>query len=555
LAELALDVNLTLDQNLNAVAASHPQREALVCEAARVTYHELGRRVNALAAGLHQLGLRKGERVAVVLPNSAEFVYCFFGIGRAGGVMVPINPLNTRREIQYILNDAEAVAAIIGPNAWGNSLPAMIQGLRDELPHLRHVIVASDAGPEGTRPLANILLPDAPPLPSRSEPADLFGLMYTSGTTGLPKAVMHTHRTMVAPVMASDRLRRALFEQPSLRTAATVTRLATRYGARFLRWAGKPQTILNPSPFHALAGYGSITTTLLFGYRLVSLERFHPVRLLELIERERVNVISAAPTMYALLLEVPDFHRYDTSSVLYCAMGAAPCPPELVRRVRERFGCPVIISFGTTEAGGSGSITGIGDPDDLQVETVGRAYPGVEVRIVDHQRQELPRGETGEVALRTPGAMKGYYKAPEATAEVVDAEGWYYTGDLGTMDEKGYIRIVGRKKELIIRGGQNVFPAEIERHLLTHPAVQSAAVVGVPADREGEAVWAYVVPRAGMTLTEAEVLEHCRGEIAAYKVPSAVRVVHELPRTPTHKVKKFELQQRAVQELAQRAAP
>jgi fatty-acyl-CoA synthase len=466
--------------------------------------------------------------------------------------LVPVNPLYRRREIQHILSDAQAAAAILIPNAWGNDLLGMIQDMRDELPHLRHLIVVSDTAPEGTLSFDSVMPGDAPPLESQSESDDLFGLMYTSGTTGLPKAVMHTHHTMLAPVLASDRLRRAMFERPTLRTATGLARVLTRYGGRFLRWAGKPQTMLNPSPYHALAGYGSITTTLLFGYRLVILERFHPVRILEMVEREHVNVLSATPTMYSLILDVRDFDRYDKTSVLYCTMGAAPCPPDLVRQVRERFGCPVIISFAATEAGSAGLITRIEDRDDLQVETVGRAFPGVDAKIVDAQRQEVPLGQVGEVVLHTEGVMKGYYGAPEATAEALDAEGWYYTGDLGVMDEKGYLRIIGRKKDMIIRGGQNVYPAEVERYLLSHPGVQSAAVVGVPTAREGETVWAYVVPKDGRKLTETAILDYCRGEIAAYKVPSEVRIVDTLPRTPTQKVKKFELRHAALQELEQR---
>jgi fatty-acyl-CoA synthase len=543
---------MTLDQALHEVVSSYPDREALVFETTRVTYRELGQRVNALATGLRHLGLRTGDKVAVILPNCPEFVTCFFGIGQAGGVVVPVNPLYTRREIQHILGDAEAVAAIFISDAWGNDLLGMIQDMRDELPHLRHLIVAEETAPEGAISLDSVMPLDAQPLASQSESDDLFGLMYTSGTTGLPKAVMHTHRTMLVPVLASDGLRRAMFERPTLRTATGLARVLTRYGGRFLRWAGKPQTMLNPSPYHAMAGYGSITTTLLFGYRLVILERFHPVRILELVEREHVNVLSATPTMYSLTLDVRDFDRYDKTSVLYCTMGAAPCPPELVRRVRERFGCPVIISFGATEAGTAGLVTRIEDPDDLQVETVGRAFPGVDAKIVDAQRHEVPPGQVGEVALHTQGVMKGYYGAPEATAEAVDAEGWYYTGDLGVMDEKGYLRIVGRKKDMIIRGGQNVYPAEVERYLLTHPAVQSVAVVGVPTEREGETVWAYVVPKDGRNLTDTAILDYCRGEIAAYKVPSEVRIVDTLPRTPTQKVKKFELRQQALQELERR---
>jgi acyl-CoA synthetase (AMP-forming)/AMP-acid ligase II len=252
------------------------------------------------------------------------------------------------------------------------------------------------------------------------------------------------------------------------------------------------------------------------------------------------------------MLDVREFDEYDISSVLYASMGAAPCPPELVRQVRERFGCPVIISFGATETSGAATITSITDGEKNQTETVGQTYPGVEVKIVDDDRQEVPRGTVGEVATKMPGVMKGYYKAPEATAAALDDDGWYYTGDLGTMDRKGFVKIVGRKKDMIIRGGQNVYPAEVEAVIIAHPKIREVSVIGVPSELEGETVWAYIVPMSGETLTTQEILAFSRKEMAAYKVPQEIRIVEELPRTPTQKVRKFQLREQARQEITGR---
>ena len=551
--EPTLNGDMTLYQALATVVSSYPDREVLVFDEARVTYRELGQRVDALAAGLHQLGLKKGEKVAVILPNCPEFAYCFFAVGQAGGIFVPMNPLYRQREMKHILSDAEAAAVIFVPQVWGHDLLGIIQDVREELPHLRHIIVHADSAPESTISLESLLTTPGPEPPvSLTASEDLFGLIYTSGTTGMPKAVMHTHRTMLAPVIASDKLRRAMFERRSLPDMARMARTITRYGARFLRWSGKQQTMLTPSPFHAMAGYGMLLNSTMFGYRLVIMERFHPVQILELIEREHVNVLSATPTMFSVILGVSDFDQYDKSSVLYCAMGAAPCPPDLVRRVREGFGCPVTISFGATETGGGATITRMEDPDTMQTDTVGRVFPGVRLKVVDDQRRELPLGRVGELAVQMNGVMKGYYKAPESTAEALDDDGWYYTGDLATMDEKGYVRIVGRKKDMIIRGGQNIYPVEIEHFLMTHPAVQAVAVVGVPDEVGSENVWVYVVLQPGADLTRQDVLDYCQGELAPYKVPSEVRILDAMPMTPTTKARKFKLREMALQELEQR---
>jgi acyl-CoA synthetase (AMP-forming)/AMP-acid ligase II len=331
-----------------------------------------------------------------------------------------------------------------------------------------------------------------------------------------------------------------------------MVRTVTRYARRYLRWSGKPPTTLTPSALHALAGYGVVLGSLLSGYRAVVVERFHPAQTLATIAAERVNVLSATPTMYAMMLSLPTFEQYDTSSLLYCAMTAAPCPPPLVREVRERFGCPVMIAFGATELSGAPLVTQITDPDEMQLESVGRVFGEAEIKVVDDERRELPPGQVGELACHMDSIMKGYYNAPEATAQVVDDQGWYYTGDLAVIDPRGYVRIVGRKKDMIIRGGQNIFPLEVETFLQAHPKVQLAAVVGVPDPLGGESVWAFVVPKPDTPLAPQEVLDHCRGKIAPYKVPQEVRVVQELPLTPTAKVQKFRLREAAIAELEAR---
>ncbi|MGC8874424.1 MAG: class I adenylate-forming enzyme family protein, partial [Chloroflexia bacterium] len=288
---------------------------------------------------------------------------------------------------------------------------------------------------------------------------------------------------------------------------------------------------------------------LLMGDRLVVMPRFHPREALRLVEQERVTILIAVPLAYQVMLSILEQERYDTSSLLICATGAAPCPPHLARAIRERFGCAVHIGFGATETAGGIAATSVADSDARQVETVGKPMPGVEVRIVDDERRPLPPGQIGELACRYNGLMLGYYRNPEQTAEVIDEEGWYYTGDLAWMDEQGYLRIVGRKKDVIIRGGQNIYPAKIEAHLLSHPKIREAAVVGVPGVLGEESIWAFVRLQEGAQMTATEVLDHCRAALEPAEVPSQVRFVEELPQGEPGKPQKFLLQQAALAEL------
>jgi acyl-CoA synthetase (AMP-forming)/AMP-acid ligase II len=388
---------------------------------------------------------------------------------------------------------------------------------------------------------------------SSPEADDLAALVYTSGTTGAPKGTMHTHRNLIAPVVASMKLREAWMPKPSIKSMVRVAKALRRYRSRLVRAAGRQQTFLAGMSYHGIAGFEVVLQALLTGDKLVIMERFDPVEALRLIEKEKVTIVIAAPTMWAVMSRVKDLGQHDLSSLLICGTGAAPCPPNLAHELRERFGCGVAIGFGATELGGGVMTSSLDDPDHLQAETVGQVFPGVEARVVDEERRELPTGEVGELAVRVDSVMKGYYKAPEATAEVLDEEGWYYSGDLATIDERGYVRIVGRKKDMIIRGGQNIYPKEIEDYLLTHPKVRSVAVVGVPGRLGGERVWAYVVPEPGEDLTAVEVLDYCRGQIAAYKIPEVVRFLSELPTSTAGEVQKYKLRQAALGELQQRS--
>ena len=531
----ALTPQMTMGEALRRITKDRPRQEALVCGSFRLTYGELQERVDQTAAKMAEIGVGKGDRVALWLPAGVTFVILFFAVAERGAVVVPVDPMALpQRMASVVKQTAPRLVVACEP------LPAAVE---KALPNEASVVVAGDEGE-----MALTLPAGASPTPVDVTPEDLLAILYTSGTTGTPKGVMHTHRSLIAPVVASLRLRELWTRRPTLARLPKMGRALARYRERLLRAAGRPQVFLSTVGFHTITGVEVFLQALLMGDTLVIQPRFHPVEALELIQRERVTILVAVPTALAVMLRLKSFDQYDLSSLLICGTGSAPCPPELAREVQRRFGCAVHIGFGATETGGGIAATDLGDPEDRQAETVGRPMPGVEVRIVDDEGHPLPPGEVGELWVRSEGRMVGYWGAPDLTAQVVDEEGWYHTGDLAVMDEEGYLRIVGRKKDMIIRGGRNIYPEKIERHLTTHPAVREAAVVGVPRGLGGEEVWAFVIPEEGARLTPHQVREHCRGVLEPYEIPQVVRIVDDFPRTSTGKPQKFRLREMALQE-------
>jgi fatty-acyl-CoA synthase len=530
---------MTLSQGLQEVAQAHPSREALVCGPERLTYGELAARVGRLAGGLLRLGAQKGDRVAIVLWPGWEFVVLFFALARLGVVAVPLNPQLRRRQLARVLGDVQPVA-VVAATGTGEGAEAIGAVAREAAPGCRLVALGGEC--QGALAFGELLA--GPAVEEGSQPVgpdDLAAILYTSGTTGEPKGVMHSHRGLVAPVVASVRLRRMWLHEPSPAQLARMAGLVARYGLRLLQAAGRPQTFLTAVGGHAIAGIEVMLQALLMGDRLILMPRFHPTETLRLIEKERVTILVAAPMALSVLVRMPGLDRYDLSSLLIAGTGSAPCPPDLARQVQERLHCAIHIGYGMTEVGGGISATSVEDSPSRQAETVGRPMDGMEVRVVDEERRPLPPGRVGELAVRGASRMLGYYGAPELTREVVDAEGWYYTGDLAVMDEQGFIRIVDRKKDVIIRGGQKIYPAEVEQFLEAHPAIREAAVVGVPGPAGDERVWAFVVRKEGGELTARDVLDYCRGALEAYKVPDQVRFLAELPRSEAGKVRRREL--------------
>jgi fatty-acyl-CoA synthase len=536
----SLNTQITMAEALRRVAEPRRGQEALVCDSARLTYGQLLDRSHALAQGLYGLGIRKTDRIATLLPPGPEFALTFFAVAELGAVIIPLNPQLRRRSLGATLRDAEP-AALVTVDPVDRDVYGSIDGLR-------HIIFVEPGA--GSEPwLAGLIssgqngsmsLPDV-------SPEDLLALLYTSGTTGTPKGTMHSHRGLIAPVVASTKLRELWVRRLNLQKLGQMAKALARYRERLLHAAGRPQTMLSTTGWHTITGLGLMLQALLMGDRLVVMAHFHPRRALQWVQQERVTVLVAVPTAFQVMLGVEGFEQYDLSSLLICGTGSAPCPPHLAQEIQRHFHCALHIGFGATETAGGIAATSLADSDRRQAETVGRPMPGMEIKIVDEQRRELPAGQVGELACRSDSVMLGYYRAPEATAEVIDEQGWYYTGDLARMDEQGYVRIVGRIKDVIIRGGQNIYPAEIEAYLASHPKVREAAVVGVPTGVGGETAWAFVLLEDGAQMTEQEVLDYCRAELEPYKIPGRVRFVDDLPRSEGGKPMKGELRQAAMQ--------
>jgi acyl-CoA synthetase (AMP-forming)/AMP-acid ligase II len=500
MGEITIGPETTVDDAQAQAVAAYADREAVVIGEERATFGELGERIDRLAAGLYKLGLQKGDVVVLFLPTCLEFVYLYWALSKVGAVVAPVNPLSRQAEIAHILADSEAKAVVFAPNVSGNDLMAIMQNVRGDLPNLSHLIVRGDDAPQEMIAFDSLMTSKEPRPPEGiNEPDDLWALLYTTGTTGAPKGVMHTHRTAMGQLLGIAKLAAAMTEAPMSQIGSLV-KLTLKYGTRYVKSAGKQRAMVALPPLYATGGHYCARSSLLMGDLFIGPEHFHPVWALEMIEREQASTLVATPSMFRLMLDVKDFDRYEKSSLLVVTSSMAYMPPKLAQRVRERFKCPLMIAYGTTEAGGV-TATGLSDRTKVATETVGRAASGAEVKIVDSEHNEVPRGEKGEIAVKWAGIMAGYYKAPELTAQVLDDEGWYYSGDLGTMDEEGVFKIVGRKME-------------------------------------------------GQTVTPQEVLRHCRKDLTAFKVPSEVRIVDELPMAAGLKVQKYKLRRMAEEELA-----
>jgi fatty-acyl-CoA synthase len=525
---------------LTLLAADYPQNEALIYPDRRLRYDfsQLEWLARQVAKGLLSLGIGRGDRVALWASNVPEWVVLQFALAKIGAVLVTVNTSLRAAEIEYLLKQSEASTLITIAGFrdvdYVETVYDILPELRDseegklhsmKLPFLRNVIYIGDEHPGGMIRYDSLL--------SRSEQVsdeqldahssvqgldDVINMQYTSGTTGFPKGVMLTHRNIVNNAY----------------------------------WLGEglaltpKDKLCVPVPFfHCFGCVIGVLGAYTHASALVPLEIFDPVRVLHYIEQERCTTVYGVPTMFIAELEQLDYHTFDLSSLRTGIMAGSLCPEPLMRKAIERMNLTeLIIAYGLTEASPGITLTPRTDSVEMRTQTVGQVLPEVEVRIVDPATGvDCPPGRAGELCCRGYNVMKGYYNNPQATAEAIDKDGWLHTGDQATMDEAGYVRITGRIKELIIRGGENVAPKEIEDLLRNHPKIADVYVYGVPDDRYGEEVAAAVRLKPGETATVEEIREFCDGRIAKFKIPRSIRFVDSFPMTASGKVQKFKLRE------------
>jgi len=492
---------MNLAASLARNAADNPDRVAIHLGDQTTSYGELDDQSARVAGLLAARGIAPGTPIGIMLPNVPEFASVYYGILRTGAVVVPMNPLLKAREIAYYLGDSGAPVIF----AWHITAPEVEIGAKEA--GAEAILVDPATFPD--------ILATASPAPQVVDRAayDTAVVLYTSGTTGHPKGAELTHANLINNVEVS---------------AADLFQL----GPDDLIFGGLPL-------FHAFGQTCTLNAAIMTGASLTVLPRFDAAKALGILADQRVTIFAGVPTMFSALLHVPDRSGYDVSALRLCISGGAAMPVEVLRQFEDAFDCIVLEGYGLSETSPVASFNHPGR--ERKPGSIGTPIRGVEMRVVDASGAEVPQGEVGEIAIRGHNIMKGYLNRPEATAEAVSADGWFRTGDIGRVDEDGYYYIVDRKKDLIIRGGYNIYPREIEEVLYEHPEVAEAAVVGIPHPELGEEVGAAVALKPGATVTPDELRSYVKSQVAAYKYPRRVWIVDALPKGPTGKILKKEI--------------
>ena len=539
---------LTVGGLLDLVAGHRPEDDALVYvdRGLRYSYTEFKEVVDKCGRALMALGVKKGDHVAVWGQNVPEWVTLQFATGKAGVVLVTINPAYKAQELRYALDQSDAAALFLTEGTQeANFVEILEEAVPDlaaepgeelmgkGLPHLKHVVLIGDEAATNAPHLMSFesFMEEAEKVSAdelaerqNSLSADeVINMQYTSGTTGFPKGVQLTHANIV---------KNAFFIGECMEL-------------------GPEDRICIPVPFFHCFGcvLGTLNTVAHEG-TMVPVETFDPQVVLEAVHEERCTAVLGVPTMFIAELEHPNYEKYNTSSLRTGIMAGSPCPEEVMKQVVNDMGAEEItIAYGQTESSPVITQTRTDDPIERRVSTVGRALPDVEIKIVDMETgQEVGTGEQGDLYTRGYHVMKGYYKMPEETEEVIDEDGWLHTGDLATIDEDGYVQIMGRVDDMIIRGGENIYPREIEEFLYAHPDISDVQVYGIPDQKYGERVAAAIILKEDASLTEEDVKEYCRENIARYKVPEYVDFVEEYPMTASGKIQKYKLRESAIKQ-------
>jgi fatty-acyl-CoA synthase len=528
----------TVGAALDRIAASHGDRPALIVrhQGTRWNYRELARAAEDFAAGLLALGLEPGDRIGIWSPNNTEWVVTQFAAAKAGLVLVTINPAYRTAELEYCLNKVGCRALVLAAAFKGSDYLGMLRSLAP-VPTLRHVIVIGAAAPDGAHRFETVMERATPAALDRLRALgrilqfdDAMNIQFTSGTTGAPKgATLSHHNVLNNGFFIGERMR-----------------------------LGPADSLCIPVPLYHCFGMvlGNLACLTHASAMVFPGEGFDAETVLATVEAERCTALHGVPTMFIAELDHPDFARFDLTSLRTGIMAGSPCPDEIMRRcIAEMHLDEITIAYGMTETSPVSFQSATDTEFDLRVGTVGTIMPHLEVKIVDEAGRIVPPGTAGELLTRGYSVMLGYWDDPEMTAAAIDPAGWMHTGDLATLDRDGYCRIVGRIKDMIIRGGENIYPREIEEFLYRHPKILDVQVIGVPDPKYGEAVCAWVRLREGEAMTEEELRDFCRDRIAHYKVPRHIRFVAEFPMTITGKIQKFLMREAMAREMGEGAAP
>ncbi|MDE0492958.1 MAG: AMP-binding protein [Acidimicrobiaceae bacterium] len=517
----------TIPQNLARTVAAHGDRDALVSveQGLRYTYTEFAAEVDLLARGLMAIGVAQGDRVGIWSPNYAEWVLVQYATARIGAILVTINPAYRSSELEYVLNQSQISVLMAVESFLTSDYRSMIEDVWDRVPAERVIYLHTDGWRELREAAGAVPAEQLEQRCAQLQPDDPINIQYTSGTTGFPKGATLSHRNI---------LNNGLF----IGEACKYTEL---------------DRVCIPVPFYHCFGMvlGNLACTTHGSAMVIPAAGFDPAATLRTVSGERCTSLYGVPTMFIAELGDPNLDSYDLSSLRTGIMAGSPCPIEVMRQVVDQMNMSeVTIAYGMTETSPVSTQTSADDPLEKRVTTVGRVHPHVEIRIVDPDSgRTVPRGTSGEFLTRGYSVMLGYWNDPERTAEAIDDDGWMHTGDLAVMDDEGYVNIVGRIKDMIIRGGENVYPREIEEFLYSHPDILEVQIIGVPDARYGEQIMAWVQLRDGATTSTDDIKAFCRGTIAHYKVPHYIKFTDAFPMTITGKIQKFKMREQSIEEL------
>ena len=509
-----------LGELLSATAARVPNKEALVYGDERVTWAEFDRRVDHLAKAFLEMGIKRGDRIGIICTTRPEYLYTYLAAARIGAILTGFNILYTPPEMIRLANLTKPVAMVVLGRVGDKNIAEAARPLIDALPFVKQFIVIGDEVPAGAVRFSYLTEVDRPAQDTalaarKAELGEDDGVLivFTSGSTGLAKGAVLTHRNIIDNIAVETR----------------------HFGVT------EADRALLHLPLNHVGGATELTVpALMTGSTLVMMDHFHPVHTLETVAKEKITMLGQVPTMYILELNLPNFAEFDLSSLRVVLVAGAATPPPVMAKMMKM--APLTITgYGMTEVAGFVTYTSPDDDPETIALTVGAVAPEFELRVVDDNRQEVPIGQVGEVAIRGSCVMKEYFDNPTETAAAIDKDGWFYTGDLGRLDSRGYLTLVDRKKEMYITGGYNVYPREIEEHISHHPKVALVACIGTKDDVMGEVGTAYVVPKPGVELTADEVRVHCRQGLAEYKIPKYIEIRDKLPLTTLGKVDKMQL--------------